>query len=136
VAFAVGDAKLVASVVAGGAAVAVAPVVIAAWVGWTKVLTAPLPEPATVWLGSEVTPTNRTDPVNAQPPTAASNLVVVHLFIAFVLTSKRRSLVMAPVSLSAGQVLLRLILCYLQARTYVGVAEAELRRCYIDESRP
>jgi hypothetical protein len=96
VAFAVGDAKLVASVVAGGAAVAVAPVVIAAWVGWTKVLTAPLPEPATVWLGPEVTPTNRTDPINAQPPTAASNFVVAHSFIAFVLTLKRRSLVISP----------------------------------------
>jgi hypothetical protein len=47
VAFAVGDAILVASVVAGGPLVAVAPKVMADWVGWEKVLTAPLPEPAT-----------------------------------------------------------------------------------------
>ena len=47
VAFAVGDAILVASVVAGGPLVTVAPKVMADWVGWEKVLAAPLPEPAT-----------------------------------------------------------------------------------------
>ena len=47
VAFAVGDAILVASVVAAGPLVAVAPKVMADWVGWMKVLATPLPEPAT-----------------------------------------------------------------------------------------
>jgi hypothetical protein len=47
VAFAVGDAILVASVVAGGPLVTVAPRVMADWVGWEKVLATPLPEPAT-----------------------------------------------------------------------------------------
>ncbi|HYR14622.1 MAG TPA: hypothetical protein VEQ67_10435 [Mycobacterium sp.] len=47
VAFAVGDAILVASVVAAGPLVAVAPKVMADWVGWMKVSATPLPEPAT-----------------------------------------------------------------------------------------
>jgi hypothetical protein len=77
VAFAVGDAILVATVVGGGPAVAVAPRVMAGWVGWEKVLTMPLPEPATCWPGSFVAPTISADAITAPLPIAASSFVCI-----------------------------------------------------------
>jgi hypothetical protein len=77
VAFMVGDAKLVANVVAGGPAVAVGPKDMAPWVGWTYVLTAALPEPATAVPGSDVTLITSADAISAPTPMVASSFVVV-----------------------------------------------------------
>jgi hypothetical protein len=49
----------------------------AGWVGWVKVLTAPMPEPATAWPGPFVTPTISADAITAPPPIAASSFVCI-----------------------------------------------------------
>jgi hypothetical protein len=81
-AFAVGEAKLVVSVSGAGPAVAVAPMVMAGWVGWLKVWTTPLPEPATASpAGPDTTLTTSTEETSALPPMTASSFVLVFSFI-------------------------------------------------------
>ena len=74
---AVGDAALVASVLAAGPAVAVAPVVMTVGVGCWKVFTAPLPEPATTRPGSGVALTIKAAAITAEPPIAASSFTFI-----------------------------------------------------------
>ena len=76
-ALAVGDAALVASVLAAGPAAAVAPVVMTVGVGCWKVFTAPLPEPAIARPVSGVALTITADAITAQPPIAASSFAFI-----------------------------------------------------------
>ena len=80
-ALAVGDARLVASVVAGGAATELGPVVMALTVGCSKVFTAPFPEPAFTWLALGPVGIMTTDATTAQPLIAMSKLVLMRCYL-------------------------------------------------------